>query len=190
MLEAQKRAGQAPAEEAQRKAEQTPKGKAAPFAKSKVKLQPQLKAPHPPSPPPPLLVARKSATAVPAEHPEVGEAGGDLKGLLASLSASKEAKPRAEAKLVALRVGGRADRFCMAEPHLRKAKEKVAEKEEAIEALDRGVRWTERQLAAVPDRVKEEEVDEVFKMEVGVEETERMMSLIYALDILMMSCRF
>ena len=33
----------------------------------------------------------------------------------------------------------------MAEDTLRKAKGKVAEKEEVIEALDRGVRWMERE---------------------------------------------
>ena len=60
----------------------------------------------------------------------------------------------------------------MAEGTLRKAKEKVTEKEEAIEALDRGVQWMQRELAAVVERVKEEEVDEVVEVDVEVEEME------------------
>ena len=60
----------------------------------------------------------------------------------------------------------------MAEANPRKAKEKVAEKEEAIEVLDRGVRPTARQLAAVVERVKEEEVDEVVEMDVEADEME------------------
>ena len=60
----------------------------------------------------------------------------------------------------------------MAEATLRKAKEKVAEREEAIEALDRGVRWTERQLAAFAARVKEKEVDKVAEVDVEAEEME------------------
>ena len=179
MLEAQRQAQQAPAEEAEPKAEQASKGKAPPLAKPKAKPQPQPQAPHPPSPPPPPLVARKSAAAVPAEHPEVEEAQGELKGLSASLAASKGAKARAEAKvsqwqtkLAALWAGGDADRIGMAEATLRKAKEKVAEKEEAIEALHRGMRWTERQLAAVVARVKEEEVDEVVEVDLEAEEME------------------
>ena len=60
----------------------------------------------------------------------------------------------------------------MAEDTLRKAKGKVAEKEEAIEALYRGVRWGERELAAVLERVIEEEVDEVVEVDVEVEEME------------------
>ena len=74
--------------------------------------------------------------------------------------------------MAALRVGGDADRIRMAEDTLRKAKEKVAEKEEAIEALDRAVRWSERELAAGVERVKEEEVDEVVEVDVEVEEIE------------------
>ena len=160
MLEAQKQAEQDPAEEAEPKAEQAPKGKAPPLAKPKAKPQPQPQAPHPPLPPPPPLVARKSVAAVPAEHPEVEEARGELKGLSASLAASKGAKARAEAKvsqcetkLAAVRAGGDADRIRMAEDTLRQAKGKVAEKEEAIEALDRRVRWMEWELAAVVERV-------------------------------------
>ena len=107
------------------------------------------------------------------------EARGELKGLSASLAASKGAKARAEArvsqwetKLAALRAGGDGDRIHMAEDTLRKAKGKVAEKEEAIEALDQGVRWMERELAAVVERVNEEEVDEVVEVDVEAEEME------------------
>ena len=41
--------------------------------------------------------------------------------------------------------GGDAERVRMAEDTLRRAKAKVAEKEEAIEALDRSVRWMEKE---------------------------------------------
>ena len=61
----------------------------------------------------------------------------------------------------------------MAEDTLRKAKEKVAEKEEAIEALDRAVWWSERELAAVVESVKEEVVHEVVEVDVEVEEMEQ-----------------
>ena len=99
ILEAQAR--QAPAEEAEPKAEQALKGKAPPLAKPKAKPQPQ--APHPPSPAPPPFVARKrGSAAVPAEEDqEVEEAQGELKGLLGSLAASKAAKGRAETKVSA-----------------------------------------------------------------------------------------
>ena len=60
----------------------------------------------------------------------------------------------------------------MAEDTLRTAKAKVAEKEEAIEALDRSVRWMERELAKTVEKVKEEEVDEVVEVEVRAEEME------------------
>ena len=60
----------------------------------------------------------------------------------------------------------------MAKDTLRKAKAKRAEKEKAIEALDRGVRWMERELAAVVEKVREEEVDEVPEVEVQAEEME------------------
>ena len=67
---------------------------------------------------------------------------------------------------------------CGEDPHgggqanLRKAKAKVAEKEEAIEGFDRAVRRSERKLAAVVARVKEEEVDEVVELNVEAEEME------------------
>ena len=60
----------------------------------------------------------------------------------------------------------------MAEADLRQAKVKVAEKEEAIEGFDRAVRRSERQLAAVVARVKEEEVDEVVELDMKAEEME------------------
>ena len=60
----------------------------------------------------------------------------------------------------------------MAEDTLRKAKAKVAEKEEAIEALGRGVRWSELAMAAEVEKVKEEEVDEVVEVDVEAEATE------------------
>ena len=116
----QRQARHAPAEEAEPKAEQAPKGKAPPLAKPKAKPQPRPQAPHPPSPPPPPLVARKQGSAaVPAEEDlEVEEARGELKGLSASLATSKAAKGRAETKvsqretkLASLREGGGAERI-------------------------------------------------------------------------------
>ena len=174
-MEAQRRARQAPAEEAEPKAEQSPKGKATPLAKPKAKPQPQPQAPHPASPPPPALVARKQGlAAVPAEEdPEVEEARGELKGLLGSLTASKAAKGRAETKvsqwetkLASLREGVDAERIRWGEANLRKAKAKVAAKEEAIEGFDRAVGRSERELAAVVARVKEEEAVEVVELDV------------------------
>ena len=117
--------------------------------------------------------------AVPAEDPEVEEVRGELKGLSASLAASKGAKARAEAKvsqwetkLADLRAAGDAERVHMAEDTLRRAKAKVAEKEEAIEALNRSVRWMERELARTVEKVKEEVVDEVVEVVVEAEEME------------------
>ena len=107
------------------------------------------------------------------------EVRGGPKGLSAFLAASKGAKARAEAKvsqwetkLADLRAGGDAERVRMAEDTLRRAKAKVAEKEEAIEALNRSVRWMERELAKTVEKVKEEEVDEVVEVEVEAEEME------------------
>ena len=107
------------------------------------------------------------------------EARGALKGLLGSLAASKAAKGRAETKvsawetkLASLQEGGVAERIRWGEANLRKAKAKVAEKEEAIEGFDRAVRQSERELAAVVARVKEEEVDEVVELDVEAEEME------------------
>ena len=174
ILEAQRHA--APAEEAEPKAEQAPKGKTPPLTKPKSKPKPLLQAPHPPTPPPPPLVARKRrAAAVPEEEePEVVEARGELKGLLDSCAASKAAKPRAEtkgsaweAKLASLREeGAEEESIRWREANLRKAKAKVAEKEEAIEGFDRAVRRSERELAVVVARVKDEEVDEVVEVDV------------------------
>ena len=77
----------APAEEAEPKAEQAPKGKAPPRAKPK----PQPQTPHPPSPAPPPLVAReRGAAAVPKEEElEVEEARGVLKRGEANLREAK-----------------------------------------------------------------------------------------------------
>ena len=63
----------------------------------------------------------------------------------------------------------------MAEANLRKAKAKVAKKEEAIEGFDRAVRRRKRELASVVARVKEEEVDEVVELDVEAEEMEEEM---------------
>ena len=60
----------------------------------------------------------------------------------------------------------------MAEATLRKAKAKVAEKEEPIEALDRSVRRTELVLARTVEKVKEEEEGEVVEAKVEAEEME------------------
>ena len=71
-----------------------------------------------------------------------------------------------------MQAGGEGERVCMAEDTLRRAKAKVAEKEEAIEALDRSVRWMERELPTAVEKVNEEEVDEVVEVEVEAEEME------------------
>ena len=179
-MEAQARL--APAKEAEPKAEQATKGKAPPLAKPKAKPKPQPQAPHPPSPPPPPLVAgKRGAAAVPEEEdPEVAAARGELKGLLDSRAASKAAKGRAEtkvsaweAKLAILREeGADAERIRWGEANLRKAMAKVAEKVEAIEGFDRAVRQSERELAVVVAKVKEEEVEEVVELDVEAEEME------------------
>ena len=67
---------------------------------------------------------------------------------------------------------GDEERIRMAEDTLRKAKAKVAEKGDAIEALDRSVRKTELVLARRLENVKEEEEDEVVEVEVEAEEME------------------
>ena len=51
----------------------------------------------------------------------------------------------------------------------------MAEKEEAIEGFGRAVRGSERELAPVVARVKEEEVDEVVEVDVEPEEMEEEM---------------
>ena len=107
---------------------------------------------------------------------------GELKGLSASLAASKGAKARLETnvsqwetKLAEVREMGDEERIRMAEDTLRKAKAKVVEKEKAIEALDRSVRRTELVLARAVDKVKEEEEDEVVEVDVEPEEMEQEM---------------
>ena len=100
-----------------------------------------------------------------------------LRGISVSLAAQKGARAKAETKvthwetkLVELRRIGDEERITMAEYSLGKAKKKVEEKEEAIEALDRSVWRIETIAAAEVDKVKEEEVDEVVEVEVEVEE--------------------
>ena len=61
----------------------------------------------------------------------------------------------------------------MAEDTLRKAKATVAEKEEAIEALGRGVWTSELTLAAMVEKVKVEEVDEVVEVDEEAGEMEQ-----------------
>ena len=157
ILEAQRRT--ASAGEAEPKAEHAPhpKPKAAPLAKPKSKPKPQPGAPHPQLPPPPPLVARKPAAAAAEEEPaEVEEARGELKGFLDSRAAFRAANTRVggkvsawEAKLASLREeGAEEERIRWGEANLRKAKLKVAEKQEAIEDFDRAVRRSERELAA------------------------------------------
>ena len=77
-----------------------------------------------------------------------------------------------ETKLAQVRATGDEERIRMAEDTLRKAKAKVAEKEEAIEPLDRSVQRTELLLAMTVEKVKEEEEDEVVEVEVEDEEME------------------
>ena len=62
--------------------------------------------------------------------------------------------------------GAEEERIRWGEANLRKVKAKVAEKQEAIEGFDRAVRRSERELAAVVARVKDEEVDEVVEVDV------------------------
>ena len=150
------------------------KPKPPPLAKPKGKPQPQ--APHPQSPPLHLLAAKKSAKAAPG-HTEVEEMRGGLRGLSASLVARKGANAKLESKvsqwetkLMKLQVMGDEDRIRMAEQSLCKANEKVEEKEEAIETLDRSVRRMETILPAEVDKVKAEEVEEVVEVEVEAEE--------------------
>ena len=102
---------------------------------------------------------------------------GKLRGLSASLAAQKGAKAKLETKvsqwetkLVEVRRIGDEARIAMAEHSLGKAKEKVAEKEEAMVALDRSVRRMQTISAAEVDTVKEEEVEEVVEVEVEAEE--------------------
>ena len=170
--EADRRA--ASAEEAEPKAEQTPHPKA-PLAKPKPKpkSKPQPQAPHPQSPPPPPLVAPKGAAAL-EEPAEVEVARGELKGFLDSRAAFRAPKTRAETNVSAweakLRIvveeGAEEERILWGGANLRKAKAKVAEKQAAIEGFDRAVRQSERELAAVLARVKDEEVDEVVEVDV------------------------
>ena len=68
--------------------------------------------------------------------------------------------------------GADAERIRWGEANLRKVKAKVEEKEEAMEWFDRTVRRSERELAAVVARVKDEEVDEVVELDVEAEEME------------------
>ena len=166
---------QAQAEQAEQ-AEAKPKAKPPPLAKPKAKSQPQPQAPPPPLPTRHPLAARKAAAAAP-EDPEVEEMRGVRKGLSASLAACKGAKAKLETKvsqwktkLAEVRAMGDEERIRMAEGTLRKAKAKVAEKVEAIEALDRSVRRTELVLARTVEKVKEEEEDEVVEVEVEAEE--------------------
>ena len=114
------------------------------------------------------------------EPAEVEAAQGELKGFLDPRAASRAAKTRAETKVSAWEVklrslvedGAEEERVEWAEANLRKAKAKVAEKAAAVEGFERAVRQCERQLAAVVERVKDEEVDEVVEVDVhgGMEE--------------------
>ena len=62
--------------------------------------------------------------------------------------------------------GAEEERILWGEANLRKAKAKVAEKQAAIEGFDGAVRQSERELAAVVARVKDEGVDEVVEVDV------------------------
>ena len=102
---------------------------------------------------------------------------GGLRGLSASLLAQKSGKARRESKVsqwetkhAEVRGIGDEKRIRMAEDNLRKAKAKVVEKEKGIEALDRSVRRMEVVLAAVVDKVKEQEMEEVVEVDVEPEE--------------------
>ena len=117
--------------------------------------------------------------AAPAEDTEVEEMRRELKGFSASLAASKGTKAKLEAKvsqwetkLAKVRAMGDEERIRMAEDTLRKAKAKLTEKEEAIEALDRSVRRMELVLAGTVEKEKEEEVDEVVEVDVEPEQME------------------
>ena len=61
----------------------------------------------------------------------------------------------------------------MAEDSLRRAKAKVAEKEEGVEMLDRSKRRMERELARTVEKVKEVEVDDVVEVEVEAKEVKQ-----------------
>ena len=174
---AQEQAEQAQqAEQAEAKPKAAAEAKPRPPPLAKPKPQPQPQAPHPPLPRPHPLAAKKSAKAAPG-HAEVEEMRGELRGLSASLASQKGAKAKLESKvsqwetkLVELRGMGDEDRIAMAEHSLRKAKEKVEEKEEAIAALDRSVPRMETILAAEVDKVKEVEVEAGAMVEETVKE--------------------
>ena len=130
---------------------------------------------------PPLVAWKQGSAAVPAEEdPEPEEARGELKG--PSAPSQPPRRPREGLRPRSPngrpnwppsgRGGGGAERIRKAEANLRKAKAKVAEKEEAIEGFHRAVRRSERELAAVVARVKEEVVDEVVELDVEAKEVE------------------
>ena len=171
-------AAQAQAKAGQAEAKPKPAAKPPPLARPKAKPQPQPQAQPPPLPPSRPLAARKSAAAA-AEDPEVQEMRGELKGLSASLAASKGAKAKLETKVsqwenkvAEVREIGDEERIRMAEDTFCKAKAKVVEKEKAIEALDYIVRRTELVLARAVDKVKEEEEDEAVEVDVEPQEME------------------
>ena len=174
MLEAQRRA--APAEEAKPKAEQAPKGKAPPLAKPKSKPKAQPQVPHPPSPPSPPLDARKRGGGGGPRGGGGGGGGGagELKGFLGSRAACSRPRqgqrPKSRPGRQNWPAAGRRERrrrgSAGGEANLRKAKAKVAEKEEAIEGFHRAVTRNERELAAVVARVKDEEVHKVVEVDV------------------------
>ena len=101
-------------------------------------------------------------------------ARGELKGFLDSRAASRAAKTRAETKVSAseaklrslVEEGAEEERILWGEANLRKAKAKLAEKQAAIQGFNWAVRQSERELAAVVARVKDEEVDEVVGVDV------------------------
>ena len=108
-----------------------PKAAAKPPPLAKRKANPQPQAPPPPLPPPHPLAARNSAAAAP-EDPEVEAMRGELRGVPASLAASKGAKAKLETKvsqretkLAEVREMGDEERIRIAEDTLRKAKPKV-----------------------------------------------------------------
>ena len=100
---------------------------------------------------------------------------GELQRLSSSLGAQRAARPRAEtkvagweAKVAELQAGGEGEREGWAAANLKKAGQKVREKEDTIQRLERSVRWME-ECVVKEGKVKEEVEEEV--VEVEVEET-------------------
>ena len=136
------------------------------------------------------MAAKKSAKATTKEEDaELEELWGELQSFSSSLVAQKGAKAKAEtqvaaweAKVDTLRAQGEEELEAMAVACLVKAREKVKEKEEAIQQLERSVRRRGGVVAAeahvkkvVQDEVVEVEVEEMVEEMVKEEVEEKVL---------------